>query len=67
MDIEVKPPQTAPITGAPDNHDTQRMSSLSLADTAATQGLDKIAASIELLRLEMQGIRLALEALVAKP
>jgi hypothetical protein len=67
MEIEIKPLQNTPIADATDNHDTQRMSSLAQPDDATPQGLEKIAASIELLRLEMQGIRLALEALVAKP
>lgn len=35
-------------------------------DTGVAQGLEKIAASLDSLRLEMQGVRTALEALVAK-
>jgi hypothetical protein len=35
-------------------------------DVGVAQGLEKIAASLDSLRLEMQGIRTALEALVAK-
>jgi hypothetical protein len=66
MEIEVRPSQNTSIAGATDNHDTQRVSTLVQPD-AAPAGLEKIAASIELLRLELQGIRLALEALVAKP
>jgi len=65
MEIEVRP--NTPIGDATDDHDTQRLSSLAQSDAGPPQGLEKIAASIELLRLEMQGIRLALEALVAKP
>jgi hypothetical protein len=67
MDIDAQPLQTTPIAGAADNHDMPRASSPAQPDAAAQQTMEKIATSIEHLRLEMQGIRLALEALVAKP
>ena len=60
---------------APDNvqrptalhQDTQQATGPAERDVGIVQGLEKIAASVELLRLEMQGIRMVLEALVAKP
>jgi hypothetical protein len=67
MEIEVKPFPVRPAASAADSHDMQHLSSLAQPDIASPPALEKIAASIDLLRLEMQGIRLALEALVAKP
>jgi hypothetical protein len=66
MEIDVKTSAGTQQPGATDERETQRLSSLVERDIGVAPGLDKIAASLELLRLEMQGIRLVLEALVAK-
>jgi len=51
---------------AMDDHETQRLSNLTEQDIQMGHGLDKIATSLDLIRLEMQGIRAVLEALVSK-
>ena len=66
MEIDTKTSADIQHPGATDDNETQRSRSLAELDNASANGLDKIAASLELLRLEMHGIRLALEALVAK-
>jgi hypothetical protein len=66
MEIDTKTSADAQQPGAAGDHDTQRLSSLGERDSGSVPGLDRIAVALELLRLEMQGIRLVLEALVAK-
>ena len=51
---------------AMDDHETQRLSNLTEQDIRMGHGLEKIAASLDMVRLEMQGIRTVLEALVSK-
>lgn len=57
---------TLTMPSVSDDHETQRLSKLTERDVRMAHAIDKVAASLDSLRLEMQGIRTALEALVAK-
>jgi hypothetical protein len=62
-DSKVADTQTMPGL---DDHETQRLSNLTERDVGIAHALEKIATSLDSVRLEMQGIRSVLEALVAK-
>lgn len=71
MENEVKMSDDTQRIAAMEDNETQRLNLserdiLAERDTGIAQGLDKVVTALDLLRLEMQGIRMVLEALVAK-